>query len=96
MAKKITNRPLKEFDGWDTHRRPYTSLLEWLCVDKTEDEKKQIKKELLESHTYLLIAEMGNWSPFITVLVEIYEAEQKDGLVGFLKACLKYFPEAKY
>ena len=96
MAKEITNRPLKEMDGWENHFQPYECLLDWLCDGKTTKEIEQIKKELLESHTYLLIAEMGNWSPFITVLVEIYEAEQKDGLVGFLKACLKYFPEAKY
>ena len=96
MAKEITNRPLKEYEGWDTHNDPYDYLLKWLCVDKTEEEKEKIKNDLLESHTYLLIAEMGNWCPSLNGLIEIYEAEQKDGLVGFLKVCLKYFPEAKY
>lgn len=92
MAKKITNRPLKIVDGWDTHRRPYTCMLDWLNEGKTEEEQKQIKKDFLESHTYLLIAEMGNWSPHWEDLFELYEAEKKEGLLGFLRVCVKLYP----
>ena len=86
MAKKITTEKRNYVQGWGRNEAPYEALVDWFTDDKTEQEKAQIIQEIEESHTYLMICEYGAASPSILELVHAFEAERKDGLIGFVNA----------
>ncbi len=85
MAKKMLEGsfPCLPHHGWhDVNRAPYDTLVEYLCEDKSEEERKRIIEEVEESFTYLLICELGSNAPLQIDL--LYEMEQKDGVIGFI------------
>lgn len=79
--KRITNRKdIPKYIGYDTNEEPYYLMVDWLTDEKTPEEAQKIVADFEESHTYLLIAEYGAWSPVMPRLIKIYEGEQKRGL----------------
>ncbi len=93
MAKKIRKFDiLNPYGPWNTDEGPYEVMLEGLTKGKSEKESKKLKKEFEESFTYLLIAERGRFSPDILTLQEAYEAEKKEGCVGFINALIANIP----
>lgn len=94
MSKKITSN---NFDypeirspwGGD-NQAPYNYMKKILCQGKTREECKIIEQKIKESFTYLLICERGCITPMM--IEDIYNAEQKDGLVGFMKELLYQEP----
>lgn len=93
MAKKITQWEDKpKHVGYPENDMPYHLMVEWLTEGKTAEEAQRIIAEFEESHTYLMIAEYGAWSPVFPMLIKIYEEEQKSGLYGFVKGLKTYDP----
>lgn len=94
MAKQITTAKLDWIErkhpwGGD-NEEPFKDLLETECEGKTPTECEQIKREIEESFTYLLICERGSITPMEIGL--IYQAEKKDGVVGFISKLLEEHP----
>ena len=96
MAKEISNRldvPVNDvIKCYIDKMEPYYFMLEYLSKGKSETEKDKIRKDFEESFTYLLIAEQGKYSPPRIVLKDLYKAEQKDGLKGFINTLLYHIP----
>ena len=90
MAKKITDNP-DIYSGWGSNTAPYESMVYCLTLGKKEEEKAKIIQDFEESHTYLLICERGSWSPPGHILDEMYEKEQKYGVVGFVKVLMDWY-----
>jgi len=90
MAREIKGFTPIRPQRWAKKEEPYECVVDILCEDKSESEAAQAVKEFEESHTYLLICEYGRATPF--QIDKIYEAEQKEGLKGFVKAIKKYMP----
>ncbi len=93
MAKKIRKFDIPNpYGPWNSDEGPYEVMLAGLTEGKSEKERKKLKKQFEESFTYLLIAERGRFSPDILTLQEAYEAEKKEGCVGFVNALIANIP----
>lgn len=93
MTKKITQwKDKPKHVGYPENDMPYHLMVDWLTDGKTPEEAQKIVADFEESHTYLMIAEYGAWSPVMPRLIEIYKGEQKGGLAGFIKALNIYEP----
>ncbi len=93
MAKEIRKFDIQNpYGPWNTDEGPYEAMLAGLTEGKSEKESEKLKKEFEESFTYLLIAERGRFSPDILTLQEAYEAEKKEGCVGFVHALIVNIP----
>jgi len=78
--------------GWPTNEAPIEYMIDFLSKGKSAEEQSQVELDFKESHTYLLICEYGKGSPRGMVLKRIYQAEQEDGLVGFVNALTDEIP----
>lgn len=93
MAKKITDRENNFLHrGWSENETPYIYMVDELTKGKSKTTAKKIISEFKNSHTYLLIADLGALSPPFLMLLRAYRAEQKEGLHGFVNSLLKDDP----
>ncbi len=90
MAKEIKGYDTKRPQSWAKKEEPYKAVVFALSIGKSEEEARKAVKEFEESFSYLLICEFGRATPF--EINDIYEAEQKEGLKGFVNAVRKYMP----
>lgn len=86
MARKITDAPVKPIQGYKTNEAPYELLIDQLCRKYPTKSKRDIEKEVQNTYTYYYICEQGSYCIVPWSILTVYEAEQKDGLFGFLKA----------
>ena len=92
MSEEIYDFPEDFIYGYDDAEEPYNFLLEELFEGHSEEEQLEIKENFEKSHTFLLIKEEGRKSACIQALYELYQAEQEEGLRGFIKTLLKIRP----
>lgn len=90
--RKITDAPLKKIQGYSSNEAPYHCLVKWVTKDKSEKEKQELIKKIQNSYTYYYICENGSWSVTPVSLYNMFMAEQKSGLLGFLIALSEESP----
>ena len=93
MYKNIKyDRPPKH-QGWDDTVGAVPYIIELLIDEKDAEKTQKNIEDFYGSHTYLWLLEARSYAPNTTVIMSIYNEEVKDGLVGFVNALLRYFPE---
>lgn len=92
MSMKL-NRPPK-CQGWDDKEGAIPAVLNSIISKSDYNTMYCNIDDFYGSHTYLWLLEAGSYVPInLDIIMSIYNEEVKDGLVGFVNALLKYFPE---
>lgn len=95
MPKQMTTRDfsLNNRRWWDKNEDALNWLIEEITRGKSEKKSEEIKNDLYDTHTYLLLCEAGALAPPETHLLRMYREEQKEGIYGFLKVFFEWRPD---
>lgn len=75
---------------WQKNDEPVVWLINHLLKDGTPDDLIKLYQTFFDTYTYLYLCDAGAMALGKETLVELYEAEQEDGLYGFMLVLLRY------